>query len=62
MGTETPLLRTLPDLALYTSSSGCKFVFFIINWSMEINTSLSSVSHSSKVIELEEGVVRTSHL
>ena len=38
-GTETPVLMTLPELALCISSSGCSFVFFIISFHKLINTS-----------------------
>ena len=47
-GTEAPMFRTLPDLTLGISSSDCSSVSCII--------SLSFVSHSSKLIEPEEGV------
>ena len=53
MGLEAPTLRTLPDLALYISSSDCSSVFFV---------SLSSVSYSSKLIEHKEEVIRNSDL
>jgi hypothetical protein len=31
-GTETLELGILPDLVLYTSSSGCSFIFFMVKW------------------------------
>ena len=63
-GTEAPALWTLPDLILCIPSSGSSSVSFIRSFNKLVNISvpLSSVSHSSKSVELEEGVVGTSDL
>ena len=64
MGTEAPVLGTLLDLVLWISSFGCSFVSFIISFNklVNISVSLSSVSHPSKLIEPEKGVMGTSNL
>ena len=64
MGIEAPMLRTLPDLTVCISSSGCSSVSFIISFNklVTLSVSLSSVSHSSKLIEHKEGVMGTSDL
>lgn len=59
-GMEAPVLRTLPDLALCISSSSCSSISF--NKLVNIIVFLSSASHSSKLIEPEEGVMGTSDL
>ena len=63
-GTEAPVLRTLPDLAQWNSSSGCSSVSFIIffNKVVDVRVSLSSASCSGKSVEPEEGIVETSDL
>ena len=42
MGTEVPVLRTLPDLGLHISSSGCSSVSFIISFNTLVNISKCS--------------------
>ena len=61
---EAPVLRTLPDLVLHTSSSDCSPVFFTIPFNKLINvhTSLSSLSHLRKLIETQEEVIGISDL
>ena len=52
--TEAPVLGILLDLALYSSSTGCSFVSFIINCDSKYSAFLSSESHSG-FIEPEGG-------
>lgn len=55
---------SIPDLALCIYPSCCSLVSFIVFFSKLIKVSvvLSSVSHSRKLIEPKEKVVRTSNL
>lgn len=59
MGTEASVLGALWDPIPSTSSSGCSSVAFILSSDKLVNVSvsLSSVSHSSKLMEPEVGVV-----
>lgn len=63
-GTETPTLRTFPDLTLCVSSSRHSSVFFIrsSNKLVDRSISLSTVSYSSKLIKSKEGVIGTTSL
>lgn len=55
MGTEAPVLRTLPDFTLHTSSAGCSSVSLVINQETLVNVSLRFVSYSSKLSNLRTG-------
>ena len=61
-GDETPVLRTLPDLDLCVSSSGCSSVSFIISFNKLINVSVSLSSVSLFSESKGEEVVGISHV
>ena len=56
--TETPALRTFPDVFLYITSSGCSSVSFIISLQklVSLSVSLSSANFSSKLVEPQGGL------
>ena len=58
-GTEAPALRNLPNLTLYILSTGALSTDFTTTFNKLVNSSvsLSSVSQSSKLIKLQEGVM-----
>ena len=58
-GTEAPALRNLPNLTLYILSTGTLSTDFTTTFNKLVNlsVSLSSVSQSSKLIKLQEGVM-----
>ena len=64
MGTEVPVLQIFADLTLYISSSDCTSMSFIIffNKLVNVSVSLTSESHSSKLLEAEEEVMGTPDL
>lgn len=64
MGTKSPVLWNLPYLAVYMSSSDFSSASFIIpfNKLVIMPVSLSSVSHSGKLVKPGEGVHGTSNL
>ena len=58
-GTEAQALRNLPNLTLYILSTGALSTDFTTTFNKLVNSSvsLSSVSQSSKLIKLQEGVM-----
>lgn len=58
METEATVLKVLPDIALCISSLAVTFIIPPVN----ISVSLSSLSHSSKIIETEEEAMGISDL